>query len=549
METSNQINPRLGLKLALLLSILTVILLGIYFVNVGYLAGNGEEETVLTSDAEPSEPEEPSAIGPNCRYGIAPTSQAHFSWLDDFGVGWYLTFGASAKPAGNFAEFVPLIRTPQDKIGEIPNRKRLPTYKVIPDFPELKSHIQQRPGALWIVGNEVERLQLQDDIMPDLYAEAYHEVYHFIKKTDPTAQVAISALVEVTPGRLQYLDMVWNAYWQKYGTTIPVDVWNMHLYVLPERKWGTTVGAFAHIANGTDPNLAKYDSSDQRRPILCSRDDVYCFAEHDDMGIFAEQVRSMRKWMKDHGQQNKPLIISEYSILWPYVDDGGKCFRDEEGNCFTPSRVIKFMDSSFNYLENAKDPNLGYPLDENRLVQQWLWYSTWVDQESGFGGGSSNLLNDAQSAMSAIGVNFRDEVTARSLKTNLFPVNPFWGSASTNGNSTADATLSVGVMNNGNHVTADDIKVTFYSDEARTNVIGTAVIPRPSEYDAGMVGCARKTIRVEVQWPNLSQGKHYYWVKVNSDDSIPETNPNDNVASGWVYVDPPYQLYIPSNSK
>ena len=42
---------------------------------------------------------------------------------------------------------------------------------------------------------------------------------------------------------------------------------------------------------------------------------VYCFAEHDNMAIFDQQVRAMRTWMKNHGQQNKPLIISEYSLL------------------------------------------------------------------------------------------------------------------------------------------------------------------------------------------------------------------------------------------
>jgi hypothetical protein len=549
METSNQINPRLGFKLAFLLSILTVILLGIYFVNVGYLAGNTEEETNLTADAEPSEPEEITAIGPNCRYGIAPASNNHITWLDDFGVGWYLTFGSTARPAENFAEFVPIIRTRQDRDA---NFKRLPSYTVDPDFPQLKINIEKRPGALWVVGNEVDRWKLQDDIMPDLYAEAYHEVYNFIKNTDPTAQVAISALVEVTPGRLQYLDIVWNSYLKKYRTTMPVDVWNMHLYTLPERKWGTDdVSTFAFIANGTDPNLAKFDSGLARDPKLCPRDDVYCLAEHDDMDIFAEQVTSMRKWMKDHGQQNKPLIISEYSILYPYKDEGGgNCsIRDEEGNCFSPSRVIKFMDSSFNYLENTKDPNLGYPLDENRLVQQWLWYSTWVDPESDFGGNSSNLLETGLGPMSAIGKNFHDEVGAKPLTTNLFPVNPVGGSASTNSNSTVDVILSVGVMNNGNHVTADNIQVTFYSDEGLNKEIGTAVIPKPSNFYAGMVGCARKTIRVETLWENLSQGIHQYWVRVDGDDSIPESDENDNVASGFVWVDPQHQTYLPNSHK
>ena len=49
-------------------------------------------------------------------------------------------------------------------------------------------------------------------------------------------------------------------------------------------------------------------------------------------------------------------------------------YTDEYGVGFPPSRVIAFMNPLFNYLETAQDPNLGYPADNNRLVQQWLWF-------------------------------------------------------------------------------------------------------------------------------------------------------------------------------
>ena len=313
----------------------------------------------------------------------------------------------------------------------------------------------------------------------------------------------------------------------------------MHLYPIPERKFGTTDGAFARIAIGTDPDLAIYDSGPSRDRKLCSREDVYCFAEHDDMNIFAEQVIAMRQWMKDHGQQKKPLIISEYSILWPYVDDGESCYlRDEFGNCFPPSRVNTFMNNSFSYLENAKDPNLGYSLDDNRLIQQWLWFSTYVDQDSGLGGGASNLLNKGQGSMSPIGANFRDKVDTKQLSTNLFPINPFSGEVSTGNNSTVDVTLSVEVMNNGNSVTAQDILVTFYSDSALRNEIGSAVIQKPGDFNAGMVGCATKRIRVEVEWENLPPGLHDYWASVDSKGIVPESNEGDNTVKGYVDVDP-----------
>lgn len=57
------------------------------------------------------------------------------------------------------------------------------------------------------------------------------------------------------------------------------------------------------------------------------------------MIVFDEQIRDMRQWMKDHGQQDKPLLLTEFSVLYPYIQDpGGTCFvQDEYGQCFTPN--------------------------------------------------------------------------------------------------------------------------------------------------------------------------------------------------------------------
>jgi hypothetical protein len=89
--------------------------------------------------------------------------------------------------------------------------------------------------------------------------------------------------------------------------------------------------------------------------------------------------------MKEHGQQNKPLILSEYSLLYPFEDyddpiNPTQCYlQDEFGKCFTAARVSSFMTRTFQYLETATDPNLGYPLDNYRLVQQWLWFSMYYE--------------------------------------------------------------------------------------------------------------------------------------------------------------------------
>jgi hypothetical protein len=408
------------------------------------------------------------------------------------------------------------------------------------------SQIQNRPGALWIVGNEVDRINIQGDTYPDVYARAYHEVYNFIKERDPSAQVAISGLVQVTPGRLQYLDLVWDAYLNQYGNPMPVDVWTMHIYILPERSMETGEGAIANIALGTDPALAIWDSNNEA--ANCPRDDVYCYAEHDDIGIFAEQVVDMRTWMKEHGQQNKPLILSEYSILYVFLnyddpDNPTHCYlMDEFDECFTQQRVSNFMVETFDYMETATNPSLGYPADGNRLVQQWLWYAihTPVDQT----GGSSNLMNDALTQFTQVGQTFHDEVAARSLTTNLFP-HEVQASVGFSSGPTATVQITATVRNNGNANAGGPFQVTFYSDQARTNEIGSVEIPGPTNDNAGMVGCARKAITASVIWPDLNPGLHRYWVDVDSGATITESNENDNVKSGLVLIDPG-QTFLPT---
>jgi hypothetical protein len=67
--------------------------------------------------------------------------------------------------------------------------------------------------------------------------------------------------------------------------------------------------------------------------------------------------------MKEQGQQDKPLIVTEYGIVMP--SDYG----------FPPERVEAFMLNTFEFFRTAADPALGYPADGYRLVQRWCWFS------------------------------------------------------------------------------------------------------------------------------------------------------------------------------
>jgi hypothetical protein len=112
--------------------------------------------------------------------------------------------------------------------------------------------------------------------------------------------------------------------------------------------------------------------------------------------LFIEHIQRMRTWMKNHGQQDKPLIISEYGVLQPLYEG------------FTSDRINDYMMATFNYLLFAKDPTLGYPADENRLVQRWAWFSlnTPMGSNGGDGGWNGNLFDPATHQITSMGLNY-----------------------------------------------------------------------------------------------------------------------------------------------
>ena len=122
---------------------------------------------------------------------------------------------------------------------------------------------------------------------------------------------------------------------------------------------------------------------------------LYTVEDHDNMTIFRRQIRDFRIWMKDHGERNKSLIVSEYGILMP--SDLG----------FDEPRVQAFMLATFDYFLNAKVDWLGYPADENRLVQAWAWYSLDDDHFEG-NDTRSHLFNPITKQLTSLGRAYQD---------------------------------------------------------------------------------------------------------------------------------------------
>lgn len=234
------------------------------------------------------------------------------------------------------------------------------------------------PGMLWFIGNEMDRRDWdgggQDEMLPELYARAYHEIYHAIKTADPTAQVGIGGMVQTTGLRLEYLNKIWGRYWELYNADIPVDVWNVHNFIF--REYWDEYGA--DIPPGSNEQIGA----------------MYMDEQHNDMIVFRNQIRLFRQWMKDHGQQQKPLIVSEYGIVYRHA------------NMNKLSVVQSFMTQTFDYFMNTKDCSLGYAADQCRLVQRWAWYS--LDDNNPLFNDYAYLIDPNTGALTATGQTFAE---------------------------------------------------------------------------------------------------------------------------------------------
>jgi hypothetical protein len=276
--------------------------------------------------------------------------------LGELHPGWYLNWNTSRSPGRpGGAEYVQTVRIPRGAI--------------VPDLATITQIAQKNPGALWLIGNEMDVIW-QDNATPEQYVAAYHDVYATLKQADPTSRVAIGGVSEPSPLRLQYLDRVLQAYRQRYGQDIPIDVWNVHNFILPEQRgsWGVDIPPGIAASSGLN----------------------YQIDDNDNLTYFKQQLIDFRRWMAQHGYRDKELIVSEYGIMM-YPDYG-----------FNYERVRHFMLGSFDVMLNTTDAELGLPADGNRLVQRWCWYSlTDVDYPTG------NLADVNTKVLTPLGNDFK----------------------------------------------------------------------------------------------------------------------------------------------
>ncbi len=328
-------------------------------------------------------------------------------------AGWYVNWRVMTQPNRPGLEYVQMVRVHQviDKTkvydaasgtmcGSAITADRTicpyvspPQYIFSPSASAITNAAKANRGAIWLIGNEMERYDWnggsQDEITPELYAVAFHDLRAIIKAADPTARVAIGGVIQFTPLRAQWLDRVWARYQQLYHRPIDgdIDVFNIHNFIGSElceirvingrnervcTGMGIPVGVQGTIVGNREQGA--YIGQDSRH-----LDILY--------GTFGDQIIGFRTWMKQKSANNvnKPLIVTEYGALYSSL-----CGEPADAGCvayyketlpwgypdFTdPAVVRKFMTDSFNYFNAANDCDLASQAAFNcKLVQRWAWF-------------------------------------------------------------------------------------------------------------------------------------------------------------------------------
>lgn len=461
---------------------------------------------VLHADPQPKIPSQPApaeeTVNPDdilCRFGVNALEAGTVSSLPDLGAGWYMNFTAQSNPARpEGIEYMPVIR-----FDPAPGA---PGYTYSPSGATLQQTITNNPGAKWLISNEPDSVW-QDNLLPEVYARAYHELYQLIKNADPSAKVVAGSIIQATPVRLLYLDQILTSYYSQFQTALPTDGWSIHNYILNEENCAIDPG---------DPGCWGADIPPGFDWLY---GEVWGLKDTDRLDIFAERIVRFRQWMAARGYRGLPLYLTEYGVLMP------EDYADENGQFFTPARVNTFMNATYDYMLTATDPALGDPHDDYRLVQQWAWYSTTDVTYNG-------VLFDPQTFQpTAIGTNFATYTAVLNREIDFYPatIHAIGYSALSQGEPVT-VTLQARVANSGNLTAPAAATVRFYDGPPS----GGGVPIGPLQ-NVTLSGCGQFQT-FTVIWPNVSPGSYDVYVQVTPGAGVTDSDMTNNVIQGQIVV-------------
>ncbi|OGO14578.1 MAG: hypothetical protein A2032_04450 [Chloroflexi bacterium RBG_19FT_COMBO_49_13] len=310
------------------------------------------------SDIRQDEMVPESAWSTQAGFSISSPTDPEY-WAQMLGAGWYIDWSVRSDPPFEYLEHWQMVRVHEDCIS--------------PSSEDIQWAAAHYPGRVWIIGNEPDVIW-QDNVNADTYAAIYHDLYQLIKSADATALIAVGGVSQATPLRLQYLDLMLEAYQDLYQEPMPVDWWTVHGYVLREEKdsWGVEI----------PPGIAAIQG--ELREV----------SDHGRFDLFESQLRLFRQWMEERGYQHTPLALTEFGILMP-VSYG-----------FPTDFVASYLEQTFTWLSRAEDESIGYPEDGYHLVQRWAWFSISDPTYS-----ASDLGDLPSGKLTIVGERFRNTIS------------------------------------------------------------------------------------------------------------------------------------------
>ncbi|HUS16735.1 MAG TPA: glycosyl hydrolase [Chloroflexia bacterium] len=178
----------------------------------------------------------------------------------------------------------------------------------MPSDSGLSSLITANPGHWWMIGNEPNDPN-QDNQSAAAYTRYYVHTAAIIKAADRTAGILPAGIADADP---KWAAAFQAEYLRQTGAPLDVDAWNIHCYLL-------------------------------------DTDDPYDFFE------FKRRVLRFRAWMEAEGQGEKPLVLSEFGVLY----GAGCCNRPLDSS----GAGLSFMRQALPWLEASG------------AVTAWAWFT------------------------------------------------------------------------------------------------------------------------------------------------------------------------------
>jgi hypothetical protein len=386
--------------------------------------------------------------------------------------------------------------------------------------------------------------------------------------------VVAGNIVQASPLRLRYLDLVLAAHRNAYDQHMEVDAWGIHTFILNEQvgSWGaeiprgvtsTTqyifgigqgfsgeldaqqvstalreqfeqngvtllpqarveimqVGNQWLIADGDDVDQYLLVRQSGVINVYSTQDWVLTTAQNANFSLFQQQIRSFRAWMSENGYRNVPLYITEHGVLMPDGYGYGP---------FSPGEVSEYMRRTFDFMIDSVDSTLGYPSDDNRLVQNFSWYSVndkikLVDGRfEGFNGYLFDPdLGNQRSPMGNAYVDYAAQVTSQTdlliANIGLDPALPLVS------NGPVTITIQVKVGNAGNTSSHKDFGLRLYNGDP--NAGGQML--SGAEFAGASAGCGSSRVYTYV-WPNVQPGEYDIFAVVSPGAGVTDIKPANN---------------------